>query len=324
MLPKTGAFKESLRRRIFKLNFGLKPRHRERFRSISAADQAAFAEFMRRTYTNTSDESSLEAETAARMDEDRHVIMPWIDAALPLEGARVLEIGCGTGESTVALGEQGARVTGLDVDANALAIGRERCRVYGVEAEFIVGNVTQVDTLLAGRQFDIVIFFASLEHMTLDEKLSAMQSTWAMLRPGGIWCVIEAPNRLWFWDGHSSFENFYNWLPDDVAWRWARQARREAFAGAFSRDTGLDPVLLARWGRGVSFHEFDIVFGDAKKLDVVSNKRDFLSRHNPLFAMHRLFSKARRYERFLERLEPAVNPGFFRQYMDLIIRKPGA
>ena len=162
------------------------------------------------------------------MDEDRHVIMPWIDAALPLEGARVLEIGCGTGESTVALGEQGARVTGLDVDANALAVGRERCRVYVVEAEFIVGNVTQVDTLLAGRQFDIVIFFASLEHMTLDEKLSAMRSTWAMLRPGGIWCVIEAPNRLWFWDGHSSFENFYNWLPDDVAWRWARHARREA------------------------------------------------------------------------------------------------
>ena len=322
MLPKTGQFKEKLRRQIFKLNFGLKPRHRARFRGISGEDQAAFAGFMSRTYTNTSDETSLAAETAARMDEDRHVIIPWLDAALPLDGARVLEIGCGTGESTVALAEQGAHVTGLDVDENALAVGRERCRVYGVEAEFIPGNVMQVDTLLAGKEFDAVIFFASLEHMTLDEKLTAMRSTWSLLRPGGIWCVIEAPNRLWFWDGHSTFENFYNWLPDDVAWAWARHARREAFAGAFPRDAGLDPVQLARWGRGVSFHEFDIVFGDARKLDVVSNKRDFLSRHNPVFAVHRMLSKARRYERFLERLEPAVSPAFFRQYLDVIIRKP--
>jgi hypothetical protein len=36
---------------------------------------------------------------------------------------------------------------------------------------------------------------------------------------------------------------------------------------------------------------------------------------------HSLVSKARRYERFLESIAPGVNAGFFKQYLDLIIRK---
>ena len=44
--------------------------------------------------------------------------------------------------------------------------------------------------------------------MTLDERLEAIKSTWEATRPGGIWCVVETPNRLWFHDGHTSFDNF--------------------------------------------------------------------------------------------------------------------
>jgi hypothetical protein len=71
----------------------------------------------------------------------------------------------------------------------------------------------------------------------------------------------------------------------------------------------------------VSFHEFDLVMGDARRLDVVSNKSDFLRRSNPAIFAHSLVSKARRYERFMESIAPGINPGFFKQYLDLIIRK---
>lgn len=318
----SNATREKLRRGIYKLNFGVKARHKRRFRELPAADRAALSQFTRQTYSNTSDEHDVADDIDARMNEDRHVIVPWIDAALPLEGARVLEIGCGTGESTVTLAEQGAKVTGIDVDPDALAVGRERVKRYGLEAELILANAAEATQRLAGRQFDIVIFFASLEHMTLDEKFAAMAGTWALLRPGGIWLVIEAPNRLWFWDGHSSFENFYNWLPDELASRWAHRSRRQAFADAFPKDKSLNPEFLARWGRGTSFHEFDLVFGDAKKLDVVSNKTDYLCNHNPILFFRRFLTRSRRYERLLERLEPSINPAFFRQYLDIIIRKP--
>jgi 2-polyprenyl-3-methyl-5-hydroxy-6-metoxy-1,4-benzoquinol methylase len=318
----SSATREKLRRGIYKLNFGVKTRHKASFRTLSAQDRAALGEFTRKTYSNTSDEHDVADDIDARMDEDRHVIVPWIDAALRLDGARVLEIGCGTGESTVTLAEQGAIVTGIDVDPDALAVGRERIKRYGLEAEFMLANAAEAKQRLAGREFDIVIFFASLEHMTLDEKFAAMEGTWALLRPGGIWLVIEAPNRLWFWDGHTSFENFYNWLPDELASRWAHRSRRQAFAGAFPKDKLLNPEFLARWGRGTSYHEFDLVFGNAKKLEVVSNKTDYLSNHNPILFVRRFLTRSRRYERLLERLEPSVDPGFFRQYLDIIIRKP--
>ena len=318
----TGATREKVRRSVYKLNFGLKPRHRKRIRVLSAETRAALSAFTRQTYSNTSDEIDVADDIDARMDEDRYVIVPWIDAALPLDGARVLEIGCGTGESTVTLAEQGAIVTGIDVDPDALAVGRERVKRYGLEAEFLLANATEATKRLAGRQFDIVIFFASLEHMTLDERFEAMAGTWSLLRPGGIWLVIEAPNRLWFWDGHTSMENFYNWLPDELASRWAHRSRRQAFADVFPKDKPLDPTHLARWGRGVGYHEFDLVFGDAKALDVVSNKTDYLAFRNPVLLARRMVSRSRRYERFLEKLEPAISPGFFKQYLDIIIRKP--
>jgi S-adenosylmethionine-dependent methyltransferase len=316
-----GLSREELRRKVFALNFSLKARHKRNFRALDVARAQKLAEATYAYYRNTSDEGDLVAALQARLDEDRSVIIPWIDAAFPLDGARVLEIGCGTGESTLALAEQGARVTGVDVDPGAQAVARERLRLHGLAAEFHEMNAIDCGKTFAGRTFDIVVFFAALEHMTLEERLVAMRDTWGLLRPGGIWMVVEAPNRLWFWDGHTSMDNFYNWLPDEVASRWAHRGARKAFADALPKDAPFDPLHVARWGRGVSFHEFDLAFGDARSLDVVSNKRDFLLRSNPLLFAWSLFSKTRRYERFLEGLEPRINPGFFRQYLDLIIRK---
>jgi 2-polyprenyl-3-methyl-5-hydroxy-6-metoxy-1,4-benzoquinol methylase len=45
--------------------------------------------------------------------------------------------------------------------------------------------------VLQGRSFDIIIFYASLEHMVHEERLRAIADTWAMLRPGDLWCVVE-------------------------------------------------------------------------------------------------------------------------------------
>ncbi len=314
--------REALRRKVFALNFCLKPRHRERFRTLNARDAATLASATHQYYRNTSDEGDLVAALEARLNEDRSVIIPWLDAALRLDGARVLEIGCSTGESTLALAEQGAHVVGVDVDEGAQAVARERLRLHGLDAEFHNINAVDVASAFAGRSFDMVIFFAALEHMTLDERLASMRASWSLLAPGGMWVVVEAPNRLWFWDGHTSMDNFYHWLPDELASRWAHRANREAFAEAFPKDAGFDSTSVARWGRGVSFHEFDLAFGNARGLDVVSNKRDYLLRSNPLLMLHSLVSRTRRYERFLEALDPRMNRGFFRQYLDLIVRKP--
>ena len=59
-----------------------------------------------------------------------------------------------------------------------------------------------------------------------------------------------------------------------------------------------------------------------RELNIVSNKIDFLRKRNPILFAYSFVSRARKYERLLEALEPEINPGFFRQYLDLVIRKP--
>src|SRR5207248_11216147 len=68
-------------------------------------------------------QNDLENQLTARLYADRTRIVPWLNSIHGLEGTSVLEVGCGTGSSTVALAEHGAAVTALDVDESSLAHG---------------------------------------------------------------------------------------------------------------------------------------------------------------------------------------------------------
>ena len=60
-------------------------------------------------------ERDIHAHLLGRLTINRERVVPWLDSLQSLKGSRILEIGCGTGASTVALLEQGARVTAIDV-----------------------------------------------------------------------------------------------------------------------------------------------------------------------------------------------------------------
>lgn len=157
-----------------------------------------------------------------RLHEFREALVPWLDSVHPLDGTRVLEIGCGTGASTLALAEQGAIVTAVDIDRASMQVARDRLSIFGVDADFVEANATEVHRVLEGNHFDIVIFFATLEHLTHGERLAAMRNTWHMLEAGSLWAVVETPNRLWYFDHHTSHLPFFSWLPDDLAFKYSR------------------------------------------------------------------------------------------------------
>ena len=313
--------KQYLRRLVYRWGGGAGLRHRRRFREITSQAKNRHTEMLISEVVRPGDQADLYEHLTGRLHDDRYSVVPWIDAAYSLDGATVLEIGSGTGTSAVAIGEQGAHVTGVDVDAASLKVARWRCEAYKIVADFHCVNGADVGDAFSGKTFDVVVFFAVLEHMTLEERIKAIKSTWKMVRSGGLWCVVETPNRLWFYDGHTSFENFYHWLPDQLAKRWGVRSRRKIFSSALSADGEINDTDFARCGRGVSFHEFDLALGKSRSLNIVSNKTDFLRRRNPLLLAYSVASRARRFERFLEALEPQINPGFFRQYLDLAVRK---
>jgi S-adenosylmethionine-dependent methyltransferase len=210
----------------------------------------------------------------------------------------------------------------VDVASDSLAVARKRAELHGVDAKFVCGNSTEVARLMEAEAFACVAFIASLEHMTLEERLTTLREAWKRLGPGGHLIVVESPNRLWFVDDHTAREPFFHWLPEDLAFRYSPFTRRPLFNESF-RDTGDKDAALrfARWGRCLSFHEFVVAFGvPAAKLPVVSYLNGFLRRRALLPLPSRL-TRAGRYEKFLHSACADLPSAFCSEYIDVIFRK---
>jgi S-adenosylmethionine-dependent methyltransferase len=265
--------------------------------------------------------NDLQNHLLRRLDADRNTIVPWLDAVRPLKGASILEIGCGTGCSTVALAEQGAKVIAIDVDENSLTVAAERCRAYELNVNFAHLNATEVHDRFAGRRFDYIIFYAALEHMTMDERLSAMRSTWQMLPAGGWWCVIDTPNRLWYYDAHTSLLPFHMWLPDELAFAYSRFSPRQNYRELYRECTAEAMVDFLRRGRGVSFHEFELALKPLKELKIMSSLNVTNRKTGLLGPLKWRLSNEYRYISALRRIAPGVHEGFLQSFLNLIVEK---
>lgn len=242
--------------------------------------------------------------------------IPWLDSACRLRGRRVLEIGCGTGASMVALAEQGAAVTGIDVDQPSLRVAHDRCALYGLDVRLEHLSADSI-AKFGPNAFDLVLFAASLEHMTSAERLAALQGAWQILPAGGFLAVLDTPNRLWYFDQHTSRLPFYHWLPNDLAFRYARFSPRDNFRELYGEESDDAMQHFLRRGRGVSFHEFDLAIKPATKLKVVSSLASYRGLVRRLLGS----SASRRYKAALMSICPGIHEGFFDPSLELVIQR---
>lgn len=255
------------------------------------------------------------------LERNRNDIIPWLNTLKKLEQASILEIGCGTGATAVALAEQGADVTAIDIDNSSIAVARDRCDIYDLNVRILEGNATEISKTFSGQKFDFIIFYASLEHMTHEERLTALADAWSMLSINGILTVIEAPNRLWYFDSHTSGLPFYNWLPDDVALKYSRFSARKQFNELSTLSSDRSYVELMRWGRGVSYHEFELAI-DGIVLDQCVSCNSRFNREQKLASRIKWrFSRAGRFSSLLHSMRPDISSGFFEPYLNISIRK---
>lgn len=272
---------------------------------------------------NSAEVRSLSEEMGVRLRNHRTRIIPWLAHLKSLRGLRILEIGCGNGTSTVALAEQGAYVTAVDIEPGLLRDAEARCNTYGLAADFYLMNATEAAGKLAGQQFDLVVFFAVLEHMTYEERLTSIQQTFQMLAPGGMWCIIGTPNRLHLYDSHTSMLPFFYWLPDELAIRYAKFSNRGEFAGRFAKQAEFsedERLEFARWGRGMSYHEFELALGALDNLKILSSLTDFLRKRDVVYK-YMVASAEKQYRSILQARSPGIHSGFFEPFLDLVIMK---
>jgi SAM-dependent methyltransferase len=255
-----------------------------------------------------------------RFDAAAGSLIPWIEQVAPLAGRTVLEYGCGTGFVSRAFAAVAGRHIGIDIDAAAVALGREILDHAGcANAELHhapLGEITATVERWAG-QVDVFVLYAVLEHMNVQERLDVLSLARRVVRRDGVIVVCEAPNRLVDFDHHTARMPFFSQLPEDLALRYARHSLREEFTRSLAVAACDGPAAaqeaLTRWGRGISYHEFELVFGDLRRHVLASNYDPLLMGVRPVQPdEHRL-------GRGLEETRPDLPPVFGRYWLDLIL-----
>lgn len=250
-------------------------------------------------------------------------LVPWTQKVFDLTGSTVCEIGSGTGSSTIAFAPYVDRIHCFELDKKSTHAAQARLNFFNVQ------NVSFEDELFgpqssfvtAGRLADIVLFVAVLEHMTFNELDAALKAAFTALRPGGIIIVAETPNRLSVFDYHSSWLPFYQWLPLDVRRRYHNRSPRQHFAYDIGNVSKASPKeveeRLTRWGRGISYHDFELALGEGVHDMIVADGWEPEVR-----ALAPVFKDDEILLDIFKKFEISANKAFARSWLYLILRKP--
>lgn len=179
-----------------------------------------------------------------------NVFIPWcLDLSVKFAGARILEIGCGTGSSTVALAAYGESVLACDVHLPSIDVARIRVKEDGFahKVTFLRLEPGLTDLKKFSGNFDIVVFNGVLEHMLPHEREETFTAIWPNLRRSAKVVVYETPNRLWPKDRHTTDLMGWSWLPPDLALKYGK------WRGRFDKE--LDLVGMRRLGYGITYAE---------------------------------------------------------------------
>jgi ubiquinone/menaquinone biosynthesis C-methylase UbiE len=116
-----------------------------------------------------------------------------VELLAPRPGLRILDAGCGRGETILACAEAGAEVAGIDYSEAAVELTREALADYP-GADIRRGSVTALPWPDA--TFDRVQFSDVIEHLDPHQTVPALAEFRRVLRPGGYLRVHTAPNLL--------------------------------------------------------------------------------------------------------------------------------
>lgn len=150
-----------------------------------------------------------------------------------LRGARVLDLGCGSGGFLASMKEQGAMVTGVEPDEKA----REAVRSRGIAVH--AGTAEDVPAEVLAQQFDIIATRHVLEHCI--DPLKVLRNVKRMLAPGGAY-LCDVPNNsavglqragaAWHWLDVPRHINFFTRKSlGDAAQRAGLQVATETYCG---------------------------------------------------------------------------------------------
>jgi len=111
---------------------------------------------------------------------------------------RVLDIGCGRGESLAWVGRAGAVGVGIDYSKDAVELSHATLNTQGLAEHALVALGSAEHLPLADQSVDCVLMLDVVEHLYPDQLQAALREAHRVLVAGGRIVVHTAPNR-WFY-----------------------------------------------------------------------------------------------------------------------------
>ena len=139
------------------------------------------------------------------------------DAELPLEGLRVLDVGCGGGILSESVARLGARVTGIDVVEKNIRIASLHSAEAALDIDYRVA--TAADIAASGDTYDVVLNMEVVEHVA--DVTAFMRDCTRLTGESGVMFVatINRTPKAWLF-AIVGAEYILRWLPRGTH-RWS-------------------------------------------------------------------------------------------------------
>jgi 2-polyprenyl-3-methyl-5-hydroxy-6-metoxy-1,4-benzoquinol methylase len=152
----------------------------------------------------------------------------------PLEnGAKVLEIGVGSGWFQIYCKQLGLDIEGLEISPQLAEVARSFGNRYNEKLNLKVGNIEETE--IGRNKFDVIVAASVFEHV--EDWHQGLKKILDALKPGGVF-YFDSTNKFSFTSGEYDFP-FYGWMPN--SWRYRLRIARQ----------GEDIMKL-----GIDFHQF--------------------------------------------------------------------
>lgn len=152
--------------------------------NVDLAELAKFSDLAHRWWDTESEFRPLHQINPLRLD--------WINSVAPLQGKRVLDVGCGGGILADAMARKGAEVLGIDLATKSLRVAQ----LHALEAQTPNVSYREISAEALAQEkpmgFDVVTCMEMLEHVP--DPASIVRACAQLVKPGG-WVFFSTINR---------------------------------------------------------------------------------------------------------------------------------
>lgn len=175
----------------------------------------------------------------------------------PLEKLSILDVGCGGGIVCEPLARLGAKITGIDADANAIDVAKKHAKESGLKITYFEQPVEQIT-----EKFDIVLALEIIEHV--NEPQDFIKNCAKIIKPGGL-LIVSTLNRTpkAFALGVVAAEYIMNYVPRGTH-DWKKFIKPSELSG-WMRQQNLKPTDLTGLVLNPLSNEFEL---SSNKIDV--------------------------------------------------------